>query len=1699
MATENEPVRNPIPGPAEPESADLKFSLLGPLLVCRGETVLAIPAGKQRALLAALLLNAGRVIPGDELIEVLWDTSPPVSARASLHNYVKRLRKALGDAGHRQISTHPHGYMISVGPGGLDTDRFEALVNTARTAAREGSWEAAAGRLRDALSLWRGHPLADVDSAVLAQREAPRLAEMRLQALEARMDADLHLGCHTEVIPELRHLAGTHPLREHLHGLLMLALYRDGRQAEALAAYQHARSVLVDELGVEPGTGLRELHQRILAADPALAVPGPAGSVAQVAPSEPSAALRGRAEIERQLGVAGWVVQSQHALNLGDGGMAVREFTLEKSHGRVDYLLVVDGQPVGAIEVKMEGTPLTEVEHQSGIYVDGLPRWMKKSVYPLPFIYESTGMETRFTNGRDPEVRSRRVFSFHRPETLAEWARQITENPDVPTFRARLKAMPPLDERGLRGEQAEAIRNTEKSLAEDQPRALIQMAAGSGKVFTAANLSHRLIRHARARRILFLVDRSILGAEAKMTFDNLTIAETQRKFTAEYKVQRLTSNTVDRAARVCISTIQRVSSILKGGTEPDEEPGFELQGAEPVGVAYSPALPPDAFDVIIIDECHRSIFGQWRQVLEYFDAHLIGLTSTPNKQALEFFGQNPVMEYSHNMTVAGGVNVDFQKLWNCCNVLRDEGLSYQDCLEQLTFLLFLKMADEQAKSPFNRQPIIPHGLDWKSLVRLDGNSLEMQYRHVLTELGKYPGTLGIIFRKAQNKIQDPAKLHRLVIDLIGHEQWTAPDAVKGDAYDRLLTKTAEDVKSGAGQYFTPRPLIQAIVDVMRPDAGTRVCDPAAGTGGFLLAAYERMKQGPLDPDQKRFLREEAFRGWEIVDATARLCAMNLLLHGISSPESPPVITVDDALRSPPSEHFDMVLTNPPFGRKSSYKVVNATGEAGPEDMSYLREDFWATTANKQLNFVQHIKSLLRINGRAAVVVPDNVLFEGGAGETIRRKLLAECDVHTLLRLPTGIFYAGGVKANVLFFDRKPTSEKPWTNKLWIYDFRTNQRFPNKTRALAHTDLDDFVTCYNPTNRHERTETERFRAFTYDELLSRERASLDIFWLSDSGMTSIPAFEYAASGDLDSYVREFAVGSPELDAALSAGRLPFPPELAKQSPELARLAARIWAVTSIDSPAYRHLFEANRQFHDAPLPATTPSPPPGETSEASKLLEDPLTKRPRRGHAQAEGARLEHGMLKIFERLFRIEPGNWRAESSDRRPQAQVRRQRSGTQYGADIVARFKGAAIDVSSTCLVECKNYAATASGLTVSTVADKILQADANFDAEPVDHWILISPNLDPNNELDRLVERWNAAQRFPFTVQIWSPQTGIRELFTIDPDIYRSLYGEDPPKSRRDAADILAEFSERLRPPVRMPERLRRYVQDPRSFVEPSERGWLDQLPARIERFGFDEKGARLGRPLEAEILSVLADSPRGSNVALLLADFGEGKSFFTVSLCIRLQDRYLGEPRSGSPIPVRLHLRGYRHVSAPADFLRTQLELLGLSMADWAELRRGNVLVVLDGLDEMSVRQDPATTRANLDKIGSLLELLEGLPVLVTSRPHFFASNADRERFYDRLRRPHVFRMGQPDRRDTVAHLRTYADSLDLAPKLHKIEDLYDPIGLAGKVLFLEMIKKTLPELPEDHFDELVLYETYVRGIAEQEDRAAPRPGFCHARR
>lgn len=441
------------------------------------------------------------------------------------------------------------------------------------------------------------------------------------------------------------------------------------------------------------------------------------------------------------------------------------------------------------------------------------------------------------------------------------------------------------------------------------------------------------------------------------------------------------------------------------------------------------------------------------------------------------------------------------KLWNYCDVLRDDGVSYGDYVEQLTYLLFLKMDEEMQEIGFQEESPIPEEYNWESIVSKEGEELESHYRTLLQELGTEGGLLSVIFSKAQNKIQDPAKLRRLVI-MIDDENWSGMDVdIKGEIYEGLLQKNAEDVKSGAGQYFTPRPLIKGIVEAVEPQPDQEICDPAAGTGGFFLAAHDYITENyQLDKEQKQFLQHDAFRGWEIVDNTARLCVMNLYLHGINGEESP--IDVDDSLRSDPGERFDLILTNPPFGKKSSVTVMSSEGEAVKESLTYERDDFWATTSNKQLNFLQHVKTLTKIGGTAAIVIPDNVLFEGGAGETVRRKLLDEFEVHTLLRLPTGIFYAHGVKANVLFFDAKPAQEEPWTDDLWIYDLRTNKHFTRKRDPLTYDDLTDFIECYNPENRHEREETKRFKSYSYNELIDRDKANLDIFWLKDDSLADV---------------------------------------------------------------------------------------------------------------------------------------------------------------------------------------------------------------------------------------------------------------------------------------------------------------------------------------------------------------------------------------------------------------------------------------------------------------------------------------------------------------------------------------------------------------------------------------------------------------------
>ena len=415
-----------------------------------------------------------------------------------------------------------------------------------------------------------------------------------------------------------------------------------------------------------------------------------------------------------------------------------------------------------------------------------------------------------------------------------------------------------------------------------------------------------------------------------------------------------------------------------------------------------------------------------------------------------------------------------RKLWQYCNVLRDDGLSYPDYVEQLTYLLFLKMSDEREGGP------VPREYAWQSLVNLSAEAMHRHYTRVLSAMGEQEGMLGLIFGNAKNKIRDPAKLRLLIVDLIGQTEWTSmSDDLKGDAYEGLLEKNARDTKSGAGQYFTPRPLIDRIVECVDPQLGEVVCDPACGTAGFLLSAHEYLKcNNPhMTRAQQRRLATKSLRGVELVEEVARLATMNLLLHGIGgngNNELP--VACRDSLKQPAEVQADVVLTNPPFGIKGSVTYTQDRQSFRSDDsLTIVRPDFWVQTANKQLNFLQHVVAQLKPGGRAAVVIPDNVLFETGAATIVRRRLLESCTLHTLLRLPAGLFYAQGVKANVLFFDRRRGQEKPLPSEhLWIYELPTTKRYSLKTKPLQRADLDEFVSLY--------------RSGTFRDGMNRELAS-----------------------------------------------------------------------------------------------------------------------------------------------------------------------------------------------------------------------------------------------------------------------------------------------------------------------------------------------------------------------------------------------------------------------------------------------------------------------------------------------------------------------------------------------------------------------------------------------------------------------------------
>ena len=426
-----------------------------------------------------------------------------------------------------------------------------------------------------------------------------------------------------------------------------------------------------------------------------------------------------------------------------------------------------------------------------------------------------------------------------------------------------------------------------------------------------------------------------------------------------------------------------------------------------------------------------------------------------------------------------------KKVWNLATTLSGQGIGFTDYITQLTYLLFLKMDDENVNF-FCEESQIPEGYRWADLKNLSGDELIAQYEETLKELSDREDLIGTIYTKAQNKIDKPVYLKK-VITMIDEEQWLCMDVdVKGAIYESILQKNGQDKKSGAGQYFTPRALIQAMVEVVDPKITETVADPACGTGGFLLAAFDHMKTQSQDLEKQNFLLNNALHGYDNTALVVTLASMNLYLHGIGTKRSP--IICQDSLEKEPDNLVDVILANPPFG----------TRPAGSVELN--RNDFFVETTNNQLNFMQHIMVMLKNGGRAGVVLPDNVLFEGGAGETIRKELLTHFNLHTILRLPTGIFYANGVKANVLFFSKGNA-----TKEIWFYDYRTGVKHTLATKVMQRHHLDDFVACYNAKDINARKETYdaetnpngRWRKYSVGEILQRDKVSLDITWIRET--------------------------------------------------------------------------------------------------------------------------------------------------------------------------------------------------------------------------------------------------------------------------------------------------------------------------------------------------------------------------------------------------------------------------------------------------------------------------------------------------------------------------------------------------------------------------------------------------------------------------
>ncbi|MFF5249079.1 N-6 DNA methylase [Streptosporangium sp. NPDC000095] len=889
------------------------------------------------------------------------------------------------------------------------------------------------------------------------------------------------------------------------------------------------------------------------------------------------------------------------------------------------------------------------------------------------------------------------------------------------------------------------------------------------------------------------------------------------------------------------------------------------------------------------------------------------------------------------------------------------------------------------------------------------------------------------------------------------EDFEFPDLL-GAAYEYLIGEFADSASKKGGEFYTPRGVVRMMVGLVKPGPGMRVYDPCSGSGGMLIHAKEYVEEHGQD------YRDLSLYGQECNGGTWAISKMNMILHGINNAG----LENDDTLANPRHTEdgelmrFDRVLTNPPFSLK-----YTRTGTGHPERFTY---GFAPETGKKaDLMFAQHVLAVLTPDGIGATVMPHGVLFRGGKEKEIREGIIRDDRLEAVIGLAPNLFYGTGVPACVLVLrgsDPRPKDRRGkvlFINADGEFTHGRAQNFLDAQHAEKviaayeeYRDIPGFARVVEIMELRENDFNLDLRRYVdstpppepymvrADEWESQARALVraERYQEADTLLKDAAHMDAERTARLD---LEFGfIGLPDADRRVVAG-VWEPTALGNEFP------LSSWGVTPAETGSSELTPVAEAEADDEPSDA--------EGAADTRPLRSP----------QESGVALEQATVDLLTRLFTME------EDTRELLLERLRRQAAGTQFGHDIEVDCKVAG-SPTVRCHVECKNLDRD---VTLYDIAAKLTQQKFYHRDAQVDHWILISPHTNPSNEVRAMLNTWEGTEEYPFSVQIWSPENGIRELFALEPEVYRAIYGRSPTERELLVADESIEMiKERLAPGFRIGEVWRRYLADPRKlcFVNEDSSHFQELYANHLHLRATDERGSLLEGTLMDQVEAWTYNDP--PSPLLLLADFGEGKSVFTYCLARQLCEAFRRAP-SEHPLPLRIPLREFKQAGTGRALLEQRLSEIGATVADWRSLAaQMPTLAILDGFDEMSSDLSPASITENLRSIESCLVELSGSAVLVTSRQRVLDGTRDWQRTLDRLRRPKVIHIASGSRSERVKYLEQFAINNSSSRVLKNLRNLYDPIGLAAKPLFLQMIKETLGELPRDSFSELILYDTYI---------------------